>query len=147
MRIQHRKDDGSWEFWNFKTNKPGAEGDATFYTDEEGGFIFPKGLILGTYRIYEKNLGSNQDTNTYEKAYPDADHARVFTVDSLEAKDVTMYNPRKLYLYLYKYDMDGNLVSGVTFHLWKNTARSCAATLLPAASTCGWMSFPALRTS
>ena len=143
MYLQHRNSNGTWEFWDYKTNTATTSADkAKFTTGDGGGYIFPDGLKPGTYRIYETSLPNDaestiyysDDTGTqrakikdvYEMAYfdsasshsTDADHphARVFTVGK-DNKSVTMYNPKKVDLTLIKEDLSGNKLPGAKFSL------------------------------
>ena len=79
MKIQHKKADGNWEDWNPVTNAPGSY-DIEIFPD--GTYVFSNGLPMGEYRIIETDLASWADR--YENAYPDAAHAREFTVGGNE---------------------------------------------------------------
>jgi hypothetical protein len=76
--------------------------------------MFPNGLQMGIYRIYEVDLGTYADT--YEKAYPDDKHARVFTVGGTNL-DVYMANPEMIDLTLKKTDMKGTAIKDAVFNL------------------------------
>ena len=114
MIIEHKNEStGAWEKWDYKKNKPvdyengGTDEDATFETNEEGGFVFPDGLKIGEYRIYETETSLPTKWAAYEIAYNGPDYARVFKVVDKAAVDVTMYNPLKISITLIKQDWNG----------------------------------------
>ena len=118
MVIQKQNASGGWDYWNYLTDSvASAASAATFTTDEDGRFSFPKGLPEGTYRIYETAIGEGNEA--YEMAYPQA-RARVFTVTKAVV-NLSFYNPRMIDMKMIKQDMDGNALSGAVFQLLKGT--------------------------
>ena len=113
--------------WDYNADNWGDAGEEiTFVTDELGSFFFPKGLPMGTYRIYEKSLGT--DNGSYENAYDKAgEFYRIFVVGG-EPEVIYMANPKKMQLSLVKKDMvTGEELDGWTFKLGTKTAANDTA--------------------
>ena len=106
----------NWAFWNYKTDsgKNVTQAEATFTTDENGSFVFPRGLPEGRYMIYETSIGTGINGN-YEMTYPSS-RPRIFEVTKASVS-LSFYNPKKPDLVLYKTDMDGNPVKGLQFKI------------------------------
>ena len=110
---RYDEETSSWKYWDY-LNKNYKTSASAFTTREDGSYLFANGLPRGKYRIIETSLG--EENTIYEIAYPDAAHAREFTVGD-NAATVYMYNPTKVGFSLTKQDADGNALSGTTFTL------------------------------
>lgn len=87
-----------------------ASQPASFTTDEDGYFAFPKGLGVGTYRILETTPDPN-----YENIYS----ADAYTFQVVDRNvQISLYNPKKLTLDLEKAAADTQApLSGAAFAL------------------------------
>ncbi len=117
MILKRKDTDGKFKPWNYQTNDWGSK---EFTTGDDGKFFFHDGLPMGTYQIYETDLGPNGE---YENAYKESDgHYREFTVGGVAAL-VYMANPRKIDLKITKTKTGtADKVSGMTFELGSETA-------------------------
>lgn len=89
-----------------------ASQPASFTTDEDGYFAFPKGLGVGTYRIFETSPDPN-----YENIY--SENAYTFEFEVVDRNvQISLYNPKKLTLDLEKAAADTQApLSGAAFAL------------------------------
>ena len=110
MAIEYSSDNGNtWHPYNYAESSGN-----TFTTGDNGTFLFPDGLPMGRYRVYETSLGSNTG---YEMAYKSNAYAREFVVGG-EPVTVTMYNPVKAALTVKKIGADTQLpVAEIKFTL------------------------------
>ena len=110
MQLQRKNEEGKWVNYDYDKLTWANSEDAARFTTEDGTFEFPSGLMVGDYRILEVTGDA-----AYENIYT-GNNGREFSVVD-ENVTLSMYNPRKLSLSIKKTDMDGQLLSGVTFTL------------------------------
>lgn len=110
MQLQRKNEEGKWVNYDYdKLTWANSENTARF-TTEDGTFEFPRGLMVGDYRILEVTGDA-----AYENIYT-GNNGREFSVVD-ENVTLSMYNPKKLSLSIKKTDMAGQPLSGVTFTL------------------------------
>ncbi len=110
MRLQRKTADGKWQNYDYeKLGWANAPSDAEFAT-ENGIFSFPKGLMVGDYRIQEVTGDPG-----YENIYT-GDQGLEFSVVN-ENVTLSMYNPAKQSMKIKKTDIDGNPLAGAVFTL------------------------------
>lgn len=110
MRLQRKTADGKWQNYDYeKLGWADAPSDAEFAT-ENGIFSFPKGLMVGDYRIQEVTGDPG-----YENIYT-GDQGLEFSVVN-ENVTLSMYNPAKQSMKIKKTDIDGNPLAGAVFTL------------------------------
>lgn len=121
MRLWHKNASGTWELYNYPIGVNDFKEtiyntSAEFTINSQGYFVFPDGLPDGEYRIDEISIGSN---SAYEIAYPANKRYRYFTVGTSDnAKEVSMYNPKKARLTITKEGMNGENLTGAGFGLY-----------------------------
>lgn len=131
MKLQRYYNDTGWRDYNYH-NEADVQEKATFTTDENGHFAFPKGLLVGRYRIIETEPATGYD-NVYDGSstgsgdtYYDQ-KAYYFTVTTKNVH-ISMYNPDEQSLTVEKQDTAGRPQSGAQFTLTSLTDQDTTVT-------------------
>ena len=110
-------ENGAWRPYAYTS----SHADGRFTTDDSGFFAFPEGLPMGSYRITEVTPAPGYeniyDGSTITGGADRQDKAAYYFQVQADNVNITMYNPKKLYLSVMKTDMEENALEGTGFTL------------------------------
>lgn len=131
MKLQRYYNDTGWMDYNYH-NEAGVQEKATFTTDANGHFAFPKGLLVGRYRIIETEPAAGYD-NVYDgtstgSGDPYYDQKAYYFTVTTKNVHISMYNPDEQSLTVEKQNTAGQPQSGAQFTLTNRTDQDTTVT-------------------